>query len=560
MTRNCYTSKLRNMSKRAWGLAAISGGLQVLVFPTPNLYWLCWVALAPLLVAVMRARVPDVAVPQSFGRAPLRPAGPAQAFLLGWLSGILWYAGSCYWIMYTMHVYGGLAAPVAFGVLVLFCLAMGAHTGLFALLLAVVANGVGKRRSSTRRALVLAPFLWVAVEFARAHIIAFPWDLLGTAQVDNIPLTRLATVTGVYGLSFEILLVNTAFAAAFLAPRDKRKLLFVAALLAAIVLQLSVLVQPPLFPATGTARLVQQNIAIDDNWSPESFRRTLDQLTQKSMAAPEGESSGKTRVDLIVWPESPAPFYVNDPLFRSMVSQVAAKTQAYVIVGTLGVTGAHRGKLEPPQIFNSAALVSPDGQWTARYDKIHLVPFGEYVPFKAIFGFAHQLTREVGDFIPGSQRTVFDLGTFKAGTFICYESIFPGEVRQFAANGAQIFVNISNDEWFGHSAAPYQHLNQSRMRAIENERWVLRDTNTGITATIDPYGRILEQAPRDVLTALTAPFSVVMGTTFYTRHGDWFAWLCVIISMVPIFLTLPPVHRVISRAGVGAQGCEPRKF
>jgi apolipoprotein N-acyltransferase len=534
------------MSKRAWGLAALSGGLQVLIFPKPNLYCLSWVALAPLLLAVMRARIPDVAVPRSLGREPLLPAGRRQAFLLGWLSGILWYAGSCYWIMYTMHVYGGLAAPVAFGVLVLFCLAMGAHTGLFALLLAV-ATEAGKQRSSTRRALVLAPFLWVAVEFARTHIVAFPWDLLGTAQVDNVPLTRLATITGVYGLSFEILLVNTAFAAAFLAPRGRRNLLSAAALLSAIVLQLSVLIQPPFLPATGSARLVQQNIPIDDNWSPESFRRTLDQLIQESMATPEGGSSGKTHVDLIVWPESPAPFYINDPLFRSMVSQVATQTHAYLIVGTLGVTHPSPGKLQPPQIFNSAALVSPDGQWTARYDKIHLVPFGEYVPFKVILGFAHQLTREVGDFIPGSQRTIFDLGTFKAGTFICYESIFPGEVRQFAANGAQVFVNISNDEWFGHSAAPYQHLNQARMRAIENERWVLRDTNTGITATIDPYGRVIEQAPRDELTALTAPFGAVTRLTFYTRHGDWFAWLCVIIPMVVIVFTLPPVSRVISK-------------
>jgi apolipoprotein N-acyltransferase len=187
--------------------------------------------------------------------------------------------------------------------------------------------------------------------------------------------------------------------------------------------------------------------------------------------------------------------------------------------------------VEPLQVFNSASLIAPSGEWQARYDKIHLVPFGEYVPFKTVLGFAQQLTAEVGDFVPGSRRTVFDLGHYKLGAFICYESIFPNEVRQFAANGAQVFVNISNDEWFGHSGAPGQHLNQARMRAIENNCWLLRGTNTGVTASIDPYGRVVDSAPRDVRTSLDAPFSVVTRTTFYTRHGDWFAWLCAIISM-----------------------------
>ena len=207
------------------------------------------------------------------------------------------------------------------------------------------------------------------------------------------------------------------------------------------------------------------------------------------------------------------------------------QARAYMIVGTVGTGSVASAKLEPQSVFNSAALIAPDGRWVARYDKIHLVPFGEYVPFQRLLGFAHQLTREVGNFVPGARRNVFDLGPYKVGTFICYESIFPGEIRQFAANGAQVFVNISNDEWFGHTGAPYQHLNQARMRAVENRRWLLRDTNSGITAVIDPYGRITERAPRDTATALPAPFGAISATTFYTRHGDWFAWLCVIISV-----------------------------
>jgi len=270
-------------------------------------------------------------------------------------------------------------------------------------------------------------------------------------------------------------------------------------------------------------------------------------MRQQSLPSPDAESVGNPNPDLIVWPESPAPFYVNDPLFRATVAQTASQAHAYAIVGAVGLQDMPPGSIEPQSVFNSAALVTPDGVWAARYDKIHLVPFGEYVPFKSIFRFARQLTREVGAFTPGSQRKVFDLGSYKVGTFICYEAIIPGEVRQFAANGAQVFVNISNDEWFGHTSAPYQHLNQARMRAIENDRWLLRDTNSGITVAIDPYGRVVEQAPRDTGTALSAPFGVIRETTFYTRHGDWFAWLCVIVSLAVVAAGIPAMRKTLKK-------------
>jgi apolipoprotein N-acyltransferase len=535
---------VRNVHRSAWLLAGTSGVLQVLIFPLPNLFWLCWVALAPLLVAVLRARADEpVNLPATLGEKRY-PATPLQGFLLGWVAGIIWSAGTCDWIYHVMHIYGGLPAPVAAGVLVLFCLALGAHIGVFTLGMALIANSSGKSSIRVRRALVLAPFLWVGVEFARTRITGFPWNLLGTVQVDNIPLTRLATVTGVYGLSCEIMLVNAAFAGALLARRQGRKLLLVSAIFAAAALQLSVLVHPPRLAAQGTARLVQPAIPLMQEWSRPVFLRTMNALRQQSQAT-TAESEGQRIPDLIVWPESPAPFYVNDPLFRGMMTQMARETHAYLIVGALGVNHQPPGR-PPQQVFNSAALIAPDGEWMARYDKIHLVPFGEYVPFKALLSFARQLTAEVGDFIPGSKRSVFDLGRYKAGVFICYESIFPAEVAEFAANGAQLFVNISNDEWFGRSAAPEQHLNQARMRAIENNRWLLRGTNTGITASIDPLGRIVESAPRDVLTAVDVPFSIVTGTTFYTRHRDWFCWVCVIISVAAWLAGIPGVRRRIS--------------
>ena len=181
-------------------------------------------------------------------------------------------------------------------------------------------------------------------------------------------------------------------------------------------------------------------------------------------------------------------------------------------------------------MFNSAALISPSGNWTSRYDKVHLVPFGEYLPFPRLFAFAGGLTKEVGQFQAGTSRAPLDAGGTRLGIIICYESVFPGEVREFADQGAQVLVNLSNDAWYGDSGAYAQHLNQTRMRAIENDRWMLSATDTGVTASIDPYGRTVARLPRKERGALVAPYALISATTFYTRHGDWFAWLCAIIS------------------------------
>ncbi len=464
----------------------------------------------------------------------LVPAGALQGFLLAWVAGTVWSAGTCFWIFHVMHRYGGLDTITSFGVLILFCLALGANNGLFGLLFALVIGRQKERRSSLTRALIASPFLWVAVEIYKTKILGFPWGPLGTVQVDNIPLSRIATVTGVYGVSFEIMLVNSAFAAAFLVRRRQRALLFAATVLAALTVQLSVFIHPPAVPGVETARLVQENIPILDQWTPEYFQQTINNLREDSVPTQANTMPGEPLPSVIVWPESPAPFFINDEVFRNQVSEIAQRSNAYVILGSVG-TKANPEMRNPQDIYNSAALVTPEGRWAARYDKIHLVPFGEYVPFHALLGsFVTKLTREVGNFVPGTTRNVFDLGRYKAGVFICYESIFPGEIRQFAANGASVFFNISNDGWFGYYGAPEQHLNQVRMRAIENNRWVLRATNTGITSSIDPLGRVVASAPRDVRTVLDAPFGVITATTFYTRHGDWFAYLCAIISFVAI--------------------------
>jgi len=242
-----------------------------------------------------------------------------------------------------------------------------------------------------------------------------------------------------------------------------------------------------------------------------------------------GEPAGR-HYDLIVWPESPSPFYTNDPLFRDAVSEMARQSGTWVVAGAIGITPAMHSGADSSQLFNSAALVSPQGEWLGRYDKVHLVPFGEYLPFPRLFAFAGGLTKEVGEFQRGGSRVPLDAGNERFGLFICYESIFPDEVRQFPLRGAQALVNISNDGWYGDSGAWREHLQETQMRAIENGQWLLAVTNTGITASIDPYGRIVASTRRKVRTALAAPFALTTSTTFYTRHGDWFAYLCAIIS------------------------------
>ncbi len=522
---------VRQIHYSAWLLVGLSSLLQILIFPLPGFYILSWVAFAPLIVALLRAR-PAGAL-EIDGSVNLQAATPAQAFLLAYISGILWYAGTCYWIYNTMHEHGGLSVPAAALALFLFCLYLGLYHGLFGLLLGLAA---GPRRDN-RLALVSVPFLWVATELARTRVTGFPWDLLGTAQVDNISLSRISTWTGVYGISFEIMLVNVAVAAAFLVPRKKRATLLAAALAAAAVLQAGRLVDAPAIPADRAALLVQENIPVDENWTRDTFERTLHELTDLSVKAETSSSSSSRvtesaygRANLIVWPESPAPFFANDPLFREPVSEMARETHSWVVTGAIGSTPATPGGAAASEVFNSAALVSPTGDWTARYDKVHLVPFGEYLPFPKLFAFAGGLTKEVGEFKAGESRAPLDAGSERLGIFICYESVFPDEVRQFADQGAQVFVNISNDGWYGDSGAYAQHLNQTRMRAIENDRWILSATDTGVTASIDPYGRTVAQLPRKERGVLVAPYALTSVTTFYTRHGDWFAYLCAIIS------------------------------
>jgi len=502
---------VRRIRRNAWIFACTSGILQVLCFPKPALYFLSWVALAPLIYAILQCREQDALLALADDGKYFAPASAWQGFLLGYVSGIIWYLGSCYWVFNTMHEYGGLNVATSAVLLILYALYLGLYHGLFGLLLALTA---ARRNGYSLRALLFAPFIWVAVELARAYVTSFPWDLLGYTQIDNIPLTRIASVTGVYGLSFEIALVNTVVTAAFLVPRQKRTSLLVVSVAAIALLEAGDFVSPPALPTTQGATLVQSNVPIlDEPWTLDYELETLHALSTLSVrpqATPNGEPG------LIIWPEAPAPFFTTDLHVRTTLADIARSMNSAIIASTIGIRGFNNPSGER-QIYNAASVI---------------VPFGEYVPFADLLVFAQKLTREVGTFSRGHSRAPLQVGGAQVGVFICYESIFPNEVRQFARNGAQLFVNVSNDGWYGNTSAPLQHLNMARMRAIENHRWLLRDTNTGVTAVIDPYGRIVARAPRFERTALQGEYNLENDTTFYTRHGDWFPMLCAVVALL----------------------------
>lgn len=520
---------MRAISLRRWVLVILAALLQTLPFaiagPVPG--WrrvFCWIALTPLLIALLDN--------DRQKRSAWHPV------LLGYVCGALWYLGNCYWIYQTMYLYGGLAKPVALGILVLFSLYLGLYHALFAWLLDLV-----RRRNGTMASLFAMPFLWVAVELARARITGFPWDLLGYAQVENSALLLLAPLGGVMMLSFVIACVNALFAAAWIDPA--RRITWASAgAVACVLLQAGTAYRPAMDAAPYTATLLQQNLVPgiagrqEQALSRDDQYRRFIELSQSPEAHRDGEWQTpllSSKPSLIVWPESPADFFSHDAQFRAQVGGLARALQTPVIAGAVGVDFDPRAE-EGHHIYGSAIVFDPLGNYFGRYDKVHRVPWGEYVPFKELFFFAKQLTAEVGNMEAGTKHSVFSLDGHRVGIFICYESIFGDEVREFPRAGADLLVNISDDGWYGDTGAPWQHLDMERLRAAENHRWILRDTNTGVTTSIDPHGRGDFSTPRHVREAYSFRFNYLQGTTFYTRHGDWFAWLCALVSLVALGL------------------------
>ena len=457
-------------------------------------------------------------------------ARPRVAFFCGFLHGLTFCLTSVPWIAEVLSVHGGLSTAGGWGVLFLIAAAWGILIGTFAW----AVNRIAKQ--SLIRGCVAAPFIWVTFEFVRAHLpeISFPWNLLGYPASSNLALLQLTSLTGIYGLTFLVAAFNAllAWADAADAPKSSRRVAAVAG--AALVIIVVMLTGQKLVPASRAghfARGVQLNFpeveSYPANWwdaNAPDLREAVQLSTAQSPHHP----------DLIIWPEAPAPFSWQDPRFVAMATGIAQTAKTPFLVGVI----EWKREMQPSgrmgtSPYNSALLLNASGQRVYSYDKIHLVPFGEYEPFPLIHRVVTSVSGEVGGFHKGKDYTLGTLpGDFKFGTFICYEAIYPGEIRKFAAEGANLLINISNDGWFGKSAAAEQHLHMARVRAVENRRWLLRVTNSGITASVDPYGRIYAPLPRDQRTAVDLPYDFRTDTSFYARFDDWFAWLCVLISII----------------------------
>jgi apolipoprotein N-acyltransferase len=478
-------------------------------FPLLDWHLLVWIACAPLFVALAGER------------------RPGRAFLLGYVAGAIYLAGDCYWFVGVMELHGGLSSLLAYGVLALFVIVFAVFFGGFGLVLAWAAGG------SPKRALLLCPFLWVAMEIARTYLITgVPWDLLGYA-IHAGGLRQVASVTAVYGLSFLAATMSALLVWVWLEPRRMASRLVLAGWAALLFGANLLLAPPPLAVGGKTAFLVQPNISMDEavvaQWAPWRDPTHLNNLVELSVASVRRDGN-LTSTPLIIWPENPAPFYFErDPIFRSAVERLARETRAYVVVGSVNYADAEGTKPK-----NSAMVLDPEGRVVLAYDKIHLVPFGEYVPAWAFPSLVGKITYEAGNFVPGASYRAAQIADGGLGVFICYEAIFPQLVRRLVPTGPGVLVNISNDAWFGDSAAAFQHLEMARLRAIENHRYLLRDTNDGITVVIDPYGRIVERLPRHEQAVLVGRFDYWSERTFYTRYGDVFAWLCVAIAVAII--------------------------
>ena len=520
---------------RVW--AGVSGALLALGYPRADWGLLALVALIPFLLSL-----------QSTGRA--------AALLRGYVCGATFFAILLYWIPGVMETYGGLPLPVAWLLLALLVFYLATFFALFAWLV----SAAWRRHGPI--ALAFAPVGWVALEIARARLLTgFPWGLLGYSQYRNPALLQASAWGGILAVSFLVMAANAGGALLILRPAGFRAR-FAGAVLIAVVglswaggaLALRGGDRREADDAGGAIPVaaVQANVRQELKWDPRSAAGTLSDLSRLSR---EAASAGAR---LIVWPESSSPFSVRRPgrdadsgtavrtdeTYATFLGDLARSLHADLIVGSIDYRVAG-GEL---RAYNSALAVGADGTLGATYDKVHLVPFGEYVPLARVLFFVNRMVGgAIAEFEAGTRLEPLPTSAGRAGTIICYEAIFPEVVRRVAGHDAEFLVNITNDAWFGRTAAPYQHLAMAAVRAAENRRFMLRAANTGISALIDPYGRILSRTGIEESAVLAGALRPRHDRTVYSRCGDLFAWGCAILTA----LHIAALRAAFLRSGTG---------
>jgi apolipoprotein N-acyltransferase len=496
-----------------WVAAGATTLLLIFSFPNFEFFVLAWIALVPLLVAV--------------GRKP----SPVRALILGWAVGTVFFYTTCYWLTYSMIHYGGLPTAVAYLLLIPAAIVIGIFPGLAMMVVAMAIKRWGVAL------VLLAPVFWIAFEWARLGVTGQLWNALGYSQAFFTFVLGPATWGGVYAVSFLIVLVNAAVALAILSRRAIWALASALLTLAFVVVVILYSFQDADYRLPSGAPPYLHVVALQPN-VPMTMVKTADELNQlrERHLTMSSEALKHVSLDtprLVIWPESPMNFtYASDRGLQSLIAEFTNTNQTSLLLNSL----------EPAPndgAYNSALLVNEEGRLIAQYDKIRLMPFGEYVPLPQWLPGASLISGIVGEFTPGDKYTLMPIANHRAGVFICIESAYPWIARRMTAEGADFLINISNDGYLGPTAVMRQHLANAIFRAAENRRPLLRVTNTGITALIRADGFVQE---------VTGPFQAdvrnwkvgpsLSTNTFYTRHGDLFVHICAAMTAVLLVVLL----------------------
>lgn len=491
-----------------------SGLLLTASFPKIGADWLAWFALVPLLFS-------------------LRNVSSKEGFRAGFLAGLSHYFTLTYWLVYTMKTYGNLPMHVCIPLLFLLSSYLALYVGFFSMGLVGLCSRPGQ-------CFFIIPVLWVALEYIRSFLLTgFPWELMGYSQFRHLYLIQIADIFGVFGVSFLIVLANAALFLFLLCltksnwqgTRISKRLVAGSMTCFALIFGLvwfygvqRVKLVDELGAVSPTLKgaIVQGNIDQAKKWD-RLFRRFS---TQKYIDL--SLSAKSEHPELIVWPETATPFY-----FLKNIRMTQVVMNGIQRVGSNFLIGSPSFIRREKEVsyYNSAYLIGPDGEIKGKYDKVHLVPFGEYVPLKKWLSFAGKMVEHAGDFKPGKEGNTISLGDHHLGVQICYEIIFPDLARAMAKNGAVLLVNITNDAWYGTTSAPYQHFSMTIFRAVENKRSLIRSANTGISGFIDPAGRVIASTPLFEDAVLIRSVPLLNKQTIYTRVGDIFAIICLIMVL-----------------------------
>jgi apolipoprotein N-acyltransferase len=513
------------MKKRDLLLSLLSGVLLILSFPNFDLEFLAWIALVPLFYAVEGQALWD-------------------SFRTGFLAGFIAFLGILYWIIVAVHTYGNVPLVLSGIILLLLVGFLSLFIGAFTFLYRYIQTRLGLQT------VLLAPLLWASLEYLRSFVLTgFPWANLAYSQYSNLPFIQMADITGPYGLSFVIVLMNASLHTVLL--QWSRRTFPLREVAITILILLGFLVYGYLRIAAVDRQmarnpslkigLVQGNIDQSIKWDESFQKETMRIYERLSLKVAEGKP------DLIIWPETATPFFFQEAKeHQPDVLGIPVQTGAFLLFGTPSYK-IERGKVHH---YNSALMVSPEGILAGQYDKIHLVPYGEYVPFGEYFSLG-SLGEGIGNFKSGREIFNFTLPRGRFGVLICFEIIFPDLCRRFVKMEANFLVTITNDAWFGRTSAPYQHLTIATFRAIENRVFIARSANTGISAFIDPVGRIMNRGGIFTEEAMNGTIRLPTKKTFYTLYGDVFAWICSAFSAALLGCTFLENRRKRRRSSAG---------